>query len=713
MTVKIAENLKRQKTCRLQPLAISQSNEEVLTSIWEAVLFRVEEMRTHNAGTIDVTKPIFLILNGTSLAAAEAKEKAKGEELRARGWFSPMRPKLLLLAVMLAFSASVLAGDFQRPAAVHLDRDGERWARKTLKRLSLEEKIGQMIMIRVLGQFMDLQGSDYRKLRDQLSRYHLGSILLTVPAEGPFLYKTGPYEAAMLVNQLQREAKVPLIVGADFERGLSMRLTGVTIFPHAMAFGAAGKPGFAEQFGRIVAEESRAIGVEWNFFPVADVNSNPQNPIINTRAFGEDPAQVSDLVSAYIRGARQQGMLTTAKHFPGHGDTGTDSHLGLAAVNRTLEQINQIDLEPFRASIAAGVDSIMVAHVTAPALEPDSGKVATTSPAIISELLRHQLGFGGLVVTDAMDMGALTRLYPQGSSAAGRAAVDAVKAGNDMLLLPSDLEGAYNGLLNAVRHGELPESRISESVLKILRAKASVGLHKARLVDVNGIPLVVARPQSLEMAQNLANASITLVRENGRVLPFMKNHATSAPAPAYGKTGGQEGSVVCVILTEDIRTEYGRQFERELKRRIPEAKIIYVDSRIAGPMAPVVESAVNAAQKVIVAVYVVPTAGKAVKTDTGAVVNSIGLAQTPGALLQSILENSRDKTVVVSFGSPYLAADFPQVENYICAYSPVPISETAAAKALFGEIPIQGHLPVTIPGYGARGAGIQKPAPSQ
>ena len=671
-------------------------------------------MRTRNAGTIDTTNPISLNLNRIcSLADARWTKKAKGQGLRAKGCFSCMPSKLLRIAALLsALCLPTIAAEFQRPAPVHLDREGERWARKTLKKLSLEEKIGQMIMIRVLGQFMDLQSRDYLKLRDQIARYHLGSVLLTVPAEGPFLYKTGPYEAAMLINQLQRDAKIPLIVGADFERGLSMRLTGVTTFPHAMAFGATGRPEFAGQFGKIVAEESRGIGVEWNFFPVADVNSNPENPIINTRAFGEDPAQVSELVSAYIRAARQQGMLTTAKHFPGHGDTATDSHLGLAAVNRTREQVEQIDLVPFRSAIAAGVDSIMVAHVTAPALEPDPNKVATTSTAIVSNLLHHELGFTGLVVTDAMDMGALTRLYPQGTSAAGRAAVDAVKAGNDMLLLPSDLEGAYNGLLKAVRQGQLSESRIDQSVLKILQAKASVGLNKARLVDINAIPVIVATPQDMDAAQNIANASITLVRENGRVLPLIKNHrtsATSTPAPAYGKVEGQGSGVVCVILTDDMRTDYGRQFERELRRRIPDAKVIYIDSRIAGPMAPVVENAVTAAEKVIVAVYVVPTAGKKVQTDAG-IVNSIGLAQTPGALLESILDSSRDKTVVVAFGSPYLAADFPQVENYMCAYSPVPISETAAARALFGEIPIQGHLPVTIPGYGARGAGIQKPA---
>ncbi len=459
-----------------------------------------------------------------------------------------------------------------------------------------------------------------------------------------------------------------------------------------------------------MAEESRAIGVEWNFFPVVDVNSNPENPIINTRAFGEDPAQVSDLARAYILAARRQGMLTTAQHFPGHGDTGTDSHLGLAAVNRTRDQIEQIDLPPFRAAINADVDSVMIAHVTAPALEPDADKVATTSPAIIGQVLKNELRFKGLVVTDAMEMGALTRLYPLGSAAAGHAAVDAVKAGNDLLLLPSDLDGAYNGVLNAVKLGAIPESRIDESVLKILRAKASVGLDRARLVDINAIPNIVDRPEHLDSAQRMANASITLVRDDGHVLPLIKNHRTSTPSPAYGEIVSQESTVLCVILTDDVRTEYGRQFERELRRRIPDVRIIYIDPRIAGPMAPEVEKAVNAAAKVIVAAYVVPTAGKAARREDGKAVNIIGLAQTPSALLQSIIDSGRGKTVLVSFGSPYLAADFPQVENYLCAYSPVPISEIAAARALFAEIPIQGHLPVTVPGIAQRGAGIQKPA---
>src|SRR5438105_360581 len=302
-----------------------------------------------------------------------------------------------LFVVLLLVSPSPAKDRYQQPRPVQLDHDGQKWAEKTLKKLSTEEKIGQLFMIWVRVQFFNLESPDYVQLRDSIRKYHIGSVTMSVPVDGPFLLKNQPYEAAELLNRLQKESKLPLLVAADFERGVSMRLFGTTVFPHAMAFGAAGKLDYAEGFGRITAQESRAVGVQWNFFPVADVNSNPANPIINTRAFGEDPAQVSSLVSAYIKGARQEGMLTTAKHFPGHGDTGTDSHLGLAAVTRNREQIEQIDLVPFRSAIASGVDSVMVAHVTAPALEPDASKVATTSPGMIDGLLKQELKFSGLV----------------------------------------------------------------------------------------------------------------------------------------------------------------------------------------------------------------------------------------------------------------------------------------------------------------------------
>ncbi len=622
-----------------------------------------------------------------------------------------MRKLFLMAAIFLSFSSPLPAGELQHPGPVHLDNDGAKWAQKTLKKLSLEEKIGQLFMVRVaMPQFVNITSPGYQAWRDQISRYHLGALLLTVPAEGPSLSKSEPYEIAMLINQLQHDNKVPLIMAADYERGLSMRLNGVTVFPHAMAFGATGRPELAEQFGKIVAEESRAIGVEWNLFPVADVNSNPANPVINTRSFGEDPAQVSAMVSAYIRGARKSGLLTAAKHFPGHGDTATDSHLGVAAVNRTREQIEQIDLPPFRAAIDAGSDAVMIAHVTASALEPDSNKVATTSSAVATQLLKKQLRFSGLVVTDAMDMAGLTRVYPEGgSAAAGHAAVDAIKAGNDMLLLPSDLDGAYHGLLNAVRRGEIPEKRIDQSVLKILRAKASVGLNKATQVDINHISSAIASPENLALAQQMADAALTLVRENGKVLP-LKRQSAAASTQAYGTLQIEGSKLLCVIFADDVRSDDGRQLLRELRARVPDVRVIYVDPRIAAGSAPELQTAVNAAENILVGIYMIPVAGRAVRKEGTTSVNSISMPESTAALLQSILATKRSKTVVVSFGSPYVTADFPEIENYVCAYSNVITSEIAAAKALFGEIPFHGRLPVTVPGYAERGAGMDQPA---
>lgn len=628
-------------------------------------------------------------------------------------WYCCAMVKKLVLAgiFLLVLSSPAIAGDFQRPAPVHLDHDGEKWAQRTLKKLSLEEKVGQMFMIRLaMPQFVNLRNPEYLNWLDLIQRYHLGSVLLTVPAEGPSLSKSEPYEAAMLINQLQRTSKLPLLVAADYERGVSMRLNGTTVFPHSMAFGAAGKPEFAEQFGKIVALESRALGVQWNLMPIADVNSNPANPVINTRSFGEDPAQVSALVSAYIRGARNNGLLTAAKHFPGHGDTATDSHLGLAAVNRTREQINQIDLPPFKAAIAAGTDAVMVAHITAPALEPDTSRVATNSPAVVTGILKQQLGFKGLVITDAMDMAGLTSVYPEGGPAAARhAAIDTVKAGNDMLLLFTDLDGAYKGLLSAVRSGEIPEKRIDESVLKILRAKASVGLNKSSQIDINKLSTVISSPENLATAQQIADSAITLVRDNGHMLP-LRSERRSSSTPAYG-TVQQEGSkFLCIVFTDDVRSDNGRQLQRELRARVPDARIIFVDPRIAAGSMAEIQSALSAAENVLAAIYLVPVPGRAVRKEGATGVNTISVPDATATLLQSILEAKREKTIVVSFGSPYFLADFSQIENYVCAYSNAITSEVGAVRALFGEIPFHGRLPVTIPGMAQRGAGSDHPA---
>ena len=605
---------------------------------------------------------------------------------------------LLLFALALSLAASAKDKDkYQHPAPIHQTRDGDKWAEKTLRKLTVEEKIGQVFMIWCRASFLNVENPEYLQLREDMRKYHVGSFAMTVHVDGPYLLRSEPYEAAELLNRLQRDSKLPLLFAADFERGVPMRLMGATIFPHAMAFGGDGKMEDAEAFGRITAEEARAIGIHWNFFPNADVNSNPANPIINTRSFGEDPKQVGDLVAAYIKGAHEGGMLTTVKHFPGHGDTATDSHLGVASVNVDRAHLDSIELPPFRQAIAAGVDSVMVAHVTVPALDSDPNHVATISPAIVSDLLEKQLGFKGIIVTDALDMAGLTHLF---ANNIGRAAVEAFKAGNDLLLIPADFPASYDAMLQAVQSGEISRDRLDQSVLKILKIKASLDLQKARLVDVNALANVVGKPANLDFGQKVADEAVTLVRENGKVLPLKSSGTAKAGLP-YTRQEETRNQVVAVLFSDDVRTESGRAFVREFRERIPDARVLFVDPRIAAGVSDEVLKAVDEAKIVVAAVYVIPTAGK--------MGNTVALADATGALLHQMLDRAAKKTAVVAMGNPYLASDFPKIENYMCTFSNASVSEIAAVKALFGEITIAGHLPVSIPNVAQRGAGIEPP----
>ena len=603
-----------------------------------------------------------------------------------------------LLSVFLLTTTIASAKEkYQRPGPIHLTPAGEKWSEKTLRKLTLEEKVGQVFMIWCRASFLNVENPEYLQLVEDMQKYHVGSFAMTVHVDGPYLRRSEPYEAADLLNRLQKDSKLPLLFAADFERGVSMRLMGTTVFPHAMAFGGDGKADDAETFGRISAEEARSIGIHWNFFPDADVNSNPANPIINTRSFGEDPKQVGDLVTAYIKGAHEGGMLTTVKHFPGHGDTATDSHLGVASVNVDRAHLESIELPPFRQAIAAGVDSVMVAHVTVPALDSDPNHVATISPVIVSDLLEQQLGFKGIVVTDALDMAALTHLF---ASNIGRAAVEAFKAGNDLLLIPADFPASYNAMIQAVQSGEISRERLDRSVLKILKTKASLGLQDARLVDISAIAKVVAKPSNLAFGQQVADDAVTLVRDNGKVLP-LKSKGTAKGGLPYTTQEATANQVVVVLFSDDVRTDSGHAFAREFRARIPDAHIIYVDPRIAAGMSGEVLKAMDEAQSVVAAVYVVPTGGK--------IDNSVAMADATGVLLQQLLNHAGEKAAVIAMGNPYLAADFPKIGNYMCTFSNASVSETAAVKALFGEIMIHGHLPVSIPNVAARGTGIERP----
>ena len=596
---------------------------------------------------------------------------------------------------------------FQQPRPIHLDKAGKKWADKTLRKMSPEEKVGQLFAIKVLAQFLNDADPIFIQVRDNIRKYHIGSLVMTVPVDGAILLKSDPDVAAELLNRLQRSSKLPLIVAADFERGVSMRLNGATVFPHAMAFGATGKPENAEAFGRISAQETRAIGVHWNFFPDADVNSNPANPIINTRSFGEDPRQVGDFVAAYIRGAHQGSMLTTAKHFPGHGDTAADSHLGLAQVTGDRARLDAVELPPFRRAIEAGVDAVMVAHVTVPALDPDPNRVATTSRAIVDGLLKEEMGFKGIVVTDALDMAGLTRLYAQNI---GRAAVDSFNAGNDVLIIPADLDASYRALLEAVQSGEISRQRLDQSVRKILELKTSLGLNKARLVDPGQLSSQIAKPENVAVGQRIADEAITLVRDNSKVIPLQSSVGTPKPALPYQSVTEVSNRLVAVIFFDDLRADSGRMLEHQILARVPDARVIYVDARSAAGMKPSVVEAVEAAEHVIAAVYVVPTAGKAMRAAGGDLKNTVAMDDATGSLLTAILDRAASRTVVLAMGNPYVVQDFPAIQNYVCAFSNATVSETAAVKAIFGEIPISGHLPVTIPGIASRGEGIERPA---
>jgi beta-N-acetylhexosaminidase len=610
-----------------------------------------------------------------------------------------MRRLWVASAFILCLGAFATAKDrYQRPGPIHLTHEGQKWAEKTLRKLTLEEKVGQVFMIWCRASFLNVENPEYLQLREAIENYHVGSFALTVHVDGPYLLRSEPYEAAELLNRLQSDSKLPLLFAADFERGVAMRLMGTTGFPHAMAFGADGDLEDAGSFGRITAEESRAIGIHWNFFPDADVNSNPANPIINTRSFGEDPKQVGDLVAAYIKGTHEGGMLATVKHFPGHGDTATDSHLGVASVSGDRAHLDAIELPPFRRAIEAGVDAVMVAHVTVPALDSDPHHVATISPAIVSDLLHTRLGFKGIVVTDALDMAGLTNLF---ANNVGRAAVEAFKAGNDLLLIPADFPASYHAMLEAVRSGEITGDRLDRSVLKILQAKASLGLQRARLVDLKAISTVVGKPEDLAFGQRVADAAVTLVRDNGKILPLKSDGTVKAALP-YTTQEETHNQVVVLIFSEDVRTESGRAFGREFRVRIPDARVLYVDPRIAAGMSDELLKAVGEARSVVAAVYVVPSAGK--------MENTVAVADATATVLRKVLDGAAEKTVVVAMGNPYLASDFPKIENYMCTFSSASVSEIAAVHALFGEVAIRGHLPVSIPNVAQRGAGIERPA---
>ena len=575
-----------------------------------------------------------------------------------------VRAAALILATLLLCSAVAVP-----------DRNLQKSASRWMKSMTLRDKVAQLVMIPFSGRSISTKTRDYRKFVHLIRDVHVGGLILVNVTQGRLAARPEPHELASFINRLQRMSRLPLLVGGDFERGASMRVSGTTVFPHAMAFAAAGDPELTRYEGEVTAREARAVGAQWIFYPDADVNNNPDNPIINIRSFGENQQVVSRHVQAFIEGAaadRRNRVLTTAKHFPGHGDTATDTHLGLAVINADRQRLNDVELVPFRAAIARDVDAIMTAHIAVPAL--DSADVPSTlSLAVLTKLLREELGFHGLIVTDAMDMGAIVKAFGDAD-----ASVRAVEAGADVILMPPDAETAVNAVVAAVRHGRISLKRIDQSVARVLAAKAKVGLDRSRLVDLEAIDDVVNAPEANDRAQEVADRAVTLLR----------NEPAQIPLPAPAKT-------CFLLLTESHYSNEGLAFTQEIHKRSPDALVLTLDPSLPDPALDVAAERAGFCDATVVGAFV-PVAARA------------ALAVSPGyaKLLDTLIASGKPMTLI-AFGNPYLLRSFPKVAAYLATYSTVSPSEIAAVKALFGEMPIRGHLPVTIPELAKYGDGIQ------
>ena len=546
------------------------------------------------------------------------------------------------------------------------ERAATIWVEETLKSLSLRERAGQMLMSATQTEFMNVSGERFGELKKQVTEQALGGVIVRGGS---------PNEVAALTNELQRASRVPLFVAADYERGLRMQMKNGTPFTNSMGVAAAGDPRAAYVQGRITAEEMRAVGVNWLFAPVADINNNPDNPVISVRSFGEDPRRVAEFVEAAVRGVRDGGALATAKHFPGHGDTAVDSHIGLATIKADRARLERVELVPFRAAIAAGVDAVMTAHIALPLVTGDE-LPASLSPKLTGELLRRELGFDGLIVTDSLGMGAITKGYP-----GGEAAVRAVKAGADLALSPPDPKGALDAIIEAVRRGEISESRIDESVRRILRAKYRVGLAEKRLVDLSAVNRLIERPESVLEARRVAENSITLLRNGGSLLPL---------------DAARAARTLFVVVAADDEPEEGRTFIPDIKKRLKDARVLRADPRTTAEEYEKLLAEASKAETIVVAPFVKRAANK----------GTVALPEAQAEFVRRLIATGKP-VAVAAFGGPYLIRQFPEASVYLTAYAIEDVAQAAAVRVLLGEVPARGRLPVRIPGLFEIGAGIQ------
>jgi beta-glucosidase-like glycosyl hydrolase/CubicO group peptidase (beta-lactamase class C family) len=583
---------------------------------------------------------------------------------------------ITLLALLLAFGCSRATQEPAQvpemvpdPAAPLPPMDVVRVPAKItvdslLETLSVKEKVGQLVMPWLLGNYAAFESAEYDRLAEWIDSLHVGGIIIST---GP------PLEVATKLNALQRRARLPLLIGADLEWGSGMRVVGGTAFPMPMAIGATGREEDAYELGRVTALEAKAVGIHLTFSPVADVNNNPANPIINTRSFGEDPAAVARLVAAYVRGVQDHGLYAAAKHFPGHGDTDTDSHIQVPVVRACWDRLDSLELVPFRAAVAVGVTAVMTAHVALPCVVGDATP-ATLSPEIVTGVLRDSLGFHGLAVTEAMGMGAIVQQY-----GAGESAVRAFLAGGDLILMPASIRTAIDSLVSAVESGRITMERLDLSVRRVLSLKRHAGLFRSPTVALDSVPAVVGRQEFQELADDVAARALTLVQE-GNLAAFRTSN----------------GRTAVIAYAEESNLRVGNRVIREL-RNLGDTVNPFRLYPASGPASYDSARAVIADNPRVV-----------FATSVRSIANR-GHVLMPEMLAQLIQQSDSLKpTVVASLGSPYLLQQIPAFTGtFLIAWSDVAATERAVAQALRGGAAIAGRLPITISEAYPRGHGVE------
>ncbi len=572
-------------------------------------------------------------------------------------------------------SAPSVPGAIPRVTSRGLDTTA--WVESTLATLSLRQRVGQMVQIWSLGDYTALDDTNFATALRQVEQDGVGGLTISLGT---------PIEVAHKLNMLQAKARIPLLVASDLEPAL-MRLEsaiypaymletgGATGFPTAMAIGASTRDEDAYDVARAIAREARAVGIHINFAPVVDVNNNPNNPVIGTRSFGEDPERVARLSAQFVRGTHDGGAFATAKHFPGHGDTDVDSHIGLPVVTASPQRLSTVELVPYRSTISAGVDLVMSAHIALPAIGGDSSTPATLRPDIMSALLRDSLGFRGVAITDAMSMEGVGKGYSVEQSA-----VMAVQAGADILLKPNDITRTINAVVGAVEQGTISAARIDASVRHILRLKARAGLARTRFVSLDSVHTVVNSAAHKAIADSVASRAITLLRDSAHALPI-----------------AAEKRVAIIQYAPETELKAGRAFAREFARH-------HRGARVAGRVTPGMSAAsldsiarvASSADLIVIAMYARRVEGEGRAT----------IAPHIAAWADSLA--AARPSVVVAFGNPYIIRQMPRVPSYMMTYGVSDVLEVAAARALTGVQPIRGRSPVSLPGFFSVGDGLSR-----